>query len=157
MDLTALYQAHYGSLVRLAGLLLGDVGMAEEVVQDAYVSVSRARLDDPGKALAYLRRSVVNGARSRIRRLVLARRHSAVEPPGEVPSAEHALVEAETRRAVMGALRELPRRQREVLVLRYYGDLSESEIAAALGISNGAVKAYASRGLAALSPLLEDR
>ena len=154
--LEQLYAAHWRRLVRLAVLLLRDQGAAEEVVQDAFVRVSRATLRDPDKTLAYLRQAVVNGARSKLRRRLVARRHVA-EPPPDVPSAEHSALAADTRRTVVTALRGLPMRQREVLVLRYYGELSESAIAAALGVTNGAVKTHASRGLAALSRVLEDR
>ena len=153
---TVLHAAHYRSLVRMAALLLRRTDLAEEVVQDAFVGLHRrwGRLRDPERAVAYLRQSTVNGARSAARRAATATRnqpllaadaHSVPDPAGAVAD----------RSAVMGALSSLPDRQREVLVLRYYADLSEAAIADALGISPGTVKAHASRGLAALRPTLE--
>jgi RNA polymerase sigma-70 factor (sigma-E family) len=151
-----LYRAHYAGLVRLSTMLVGDVGTAEEVVQDAFVAMHGTwnRLRDPEKALAYLRQAIVNRSRSKLRhRAVVAKYPSA--PPPDVPSAEHFAVAATEREEIMGAIRALPRRQRETLLLRYYSDLSEAQIADTLGISQGAVKSHASRGLAALRTLLE--
>ncbi|MCA1823624.1 MAG: SigE family RNA polymerase sigma factor [Frankia sp.] len=154
--LSALYAAHYRSLVRLAALLLDDTGTSEEVVQDAYIRMHLAwrRIRDEDKALAYLRTTVVNLARSRMRRRLVARKH-APRPMPDAPSAEYGAEQQAERAAVVAALRRLPARQREALVLRYYGDLSESEIATAMGVSNGAVKSYAHRGLAAMTTMLE--
>ncbi|MDQ6873594.1 MAG: SigE family RNA polymerase sigma factor [Actinomycetota bacterium] len=156
--LTALYTAHYRRLVRLAALLLDDLSTSEEVVQDAYVKMHAAwrRLRDPQAAEAYLRATVVNLARSRMRHRQVVERH----PPKAMPdaaSAEHGAMEAIERAAVLSALRDLPMRQRECLVLRYYEDLSEAQIAEAMGISAGAVKSHASRGLAAVRKVLEER
>jgi RNA polymerase sigma-70 factor (sigma-E family) len=155
-DLRDLYRDHRWSLVRLASLLLHDPADAEEVVQDAFVQTQLAwdRLRDPSKAVAYLRRAVVNGARSRLRhRRVVERFTPGLLSPG--PSPEAAAVAGDDRRRVIGALRSLPDRQRECLVLRYYLDLTEAEIAATLGISAGSVKTHAHRGLAALAARLE--
>ena len=156
--LAELFRAHHGPLVRTATLLLGDAGVAEEVVQDAYVKLHGAlpRLRQPEAALPYLRTTVVNLARSRLRRTRIARRHPLV-PPGPGPGAEERAVVSEDHREVLAALDGLPRRQRECLVLRYYLNLSEMEIAAALSISRGSVKTHTSRALAALSARLEDR
>lgn len=153
---TQLYAAHYAGLVRLATLLLREEAPAEEVVQDAFVALHRRwrRLRDPAKALSYLRRSVVHGTRSVQRRQQVAKRHPQ-DPPPDVPSAEHSALAGAAGDAVVDALRSLPDRQREALVLRYYGGLTESEIAKAMKISNGAVKSHTSRGLAALRPILE--
>jgi RNA polymerase sigma-70 factor (sigma-E family) len=151
--LELLYAAHWRQLVRLAVLLVHDVGTAEEIVQDCFVSVHAKwnRLHDPDKALAYLRQSVVNRSRSHLRHLSVVRRHADREaPPSPVAGADHAAYDLVRRTAVLEALRRLPRRQREVLALRYYLDLSEAEIADMLGISRGAVKSHASRGAAAL-------
>jgi RNA polymerase sigma-70 factor (sigma-E family) len=156
---TALFAAHYAGLVRLASLLVRTSGEAEEIVQDAYVALHGRwrRLRDPDLALGYLRRSVVNGARSAQRHHAVADRHlQATAPERSAPSAELHALAAETRAAVMSALRALPERQREVLVLRYYADLSEADMADALGISRGAVKTHASRGIRALRTQLED-
>lgn len=146
-----LYRAHYRSLVRMATILLRDVGAAEEVTQDAFLAMHKAwpRLRDNHKALAYLRQSVLNGSRSLIRHRVVAGKYT---PPAmlNAPGAEEAAFAVLERSDVVTALRELPTRQREVLVLRYYVDLSEAEIAETMRISRGAVKSHASRGIAAL-------
>lgn len=154
--LVALYTAHYRSLVRLAALLLHDTAAAEDVVQDAFVAMhgSWRRLREPDSALAYLRQAVVNRARSRLRHLKVVDR-KAPAPMPDAASAEHGALHELERAEVMSGLRQLPTRQREVLVLRYYSDLSEAQIADALGISTGAVKSHASRGIAALRHHLE--
>ncbi len=154
-----LYAAHWRSLVRLSVLLVRDVGTAEEVVQDAFVEMHGrwSRLREPDKALAYLRRAVVNRSRSRLRHLTVVRAHASRQPaPGVVRGADEAVLEGDRRSLVLDALADLPRRQREVLALRYYVDLSEAEIADTLGISRGAVKSHASRGSAALRDTLAD-
>ena len=147
-------------LVRLAVLLLGDAGRAEEVVQDSFVAIYR-RMDRLGDAdvAAYLRQTVVNRSRSVLRHLAVVSKHSP-DVPVDAPGADHDVLRGARRRAVIDAMTRLPRRQREVLALRYYLDLSEREIAETLGISAGAVKSHASRGAEALrrslSPLLEE-
>jgi len=154
-DLAELYAAHRLSLVRLAFLLADDLGTAEDIVQDAFAAfAARAgSLRDPGAALGYLRTSVVNGCRSTLRRRRTARAY--VAPHDVEPDRPDALVVlSEEHREVLTALGRLASRQREVLVLRYWSGLSESEIASALGISNGAVKSTASRALTALHQLL---
>jgi RNA polymerase sigma-70 factor (sigma-E family) len=155
--LTTLYTSHYRGLVRLAAFLTGDRDNAEEVVQDAYVAVlgSWRRVRELDKAEAYLRTAVVNASRSRLRRRQVAQRRRP-EPLRDVASAESFAMEHAQREAVLTALQELPRRQREAVVLRYYGDLSEAQTAAAMGCSTGAVKSHTSRAMAALRPLLED-
>jgi RNA polymerase sigma-70 factor (sigma-E family) len=162
--LEELYAAHWRSLVRLSVLLVRDQGTAEEVVQDAYVALYRRwdRLRDHGQALAYLRQSVVNGSRSVLRRRGTAQRWLAREA-GAVPRLDVTADPADdnSRRAlVLDTMAALPDRQREVLALRYYLDLSEAEIADALGIAAGTVKSHASRGAeamrVALGPLMED-
>lgn len=156
MAVTALYSAHYRSLVRLAVLLVRDVASAEEVVQDAFVALHGAwrRLRDTDKALAYLRQSVVNRSRSVLRHRAVVEKYAPKGLP-DAPSAENGAIGELERSAVIEALRGLPNRQREALVLRYYGDLSEAEIAHAMGISKGAVKSHTSRGMAALRMALE--
>ncbi|HET7431414.1 MAG TPA: SigE family RNA polymerase sigma factor [Nocardioides sp.] len=151
--LELLYAAHWRRLVRLAVLLVHDQGAAEEIVQDCFVAVHArwGRLHDPDRGLAYLRQSVVNRSRSHLRHLAVVRRHAEREVlPDPVAGADHSAHDAARRETVLDALRRLPRRQREVLALRYYLDLSEAEIAETLGISRGAVKSHASRGAAAL-------
>ncbi len=155
-DLAALYREQYRSLVRLASILVDDVGTCEEIVQEAFVQVWRrgGGARGPEKAPAYLRSAVLNGARSHLRKRAVRRRHiaTAPEPAG---SAESTAVRHDESRIVLRELRALPDRQREVLTLRYYLDLSEAEIAATLGISAGSVKTHAHRGLAALATRLE--
>jgi RNA polymerase sigma-70 factor (sigma-E family) len=155
---THLFGAHYRPLVRLAVLLLGDQGAAEEVVQDAYVRMHQhwRRVREPDRALAYLRACVVNGARSALRRRGVAQRYlDAATALPDAPSAESGALGVLEQQAVLAALRRLPTRQREALVLRYYADLSEAEIAEVMGISRGAVKSHTARGVAALRQSLE--
>ncbi|GAA1751275.1 SigE family RNA polymerase sigma factor [Streptomonospora arabica] len=153
---TQLYTTQYRPLVRLATLLVRDSGTAEEVVQDAFVAMHGAwrRLRDPNKALSYLRQSVVNRARSVLRHRAVVEKHAPKALP-DAPSAEQGAMGELERAAVIDALRELPTRQREAIVLRYYGDLSEAQIADAMGISRGAVKSHTARGIAALRSVLE--
>lgn len=157
--ITDLYVAHWNGLVRLAWLLLRDDQLAEEVVQDAFIAVHRRwdSLRSEEKAAAYLRRAVVNGARSGLRHrgveeryLAREQRQGAAHGTRPEASAEEHAMDHETGNAMIRALGGLPQRQREVLTMRYYLDLSEAEIADALGISAGSVKAHAHRGLAAL-------
>lgn len=152
----ALYAEHYHSLVRLSALLLRDTGAAEEVVQDSFVAFHRAwsRIE-PDRELAYLRRTVVNRSSSVLRRRAVADRHQLDPEPVE-PSAEAVAVTRSEARLVMACLRRLPARQREALVLRYYAELSEAEIADAMKLSKGAVKAHTARGRASLRTMLTE-
>lgn len=158
-DLSSLHRAHYRSLVRLAVLLVDDVGTGEELVQEAFVTVlSKGHaVRDSDKLPAYLRSAVLNGARSHLRKRSVRNRLRPLRPVVNEPSAEAGAVADDERRAVLSALRSLPERQRDVLALRYYLGLPESEIAATLGITAGTVKTHARRGLAALAATLEDR
>jgi RNA polymerase sigma-70 factor (sigma-E family) len=153
---TEIYQTDYKSLVRLALLLVHDVPTAEEVVQEAFIAMHTAsrRLRDTEKALSYMRQAVVNRSRSVLRHRTVVDKNAPKPAPDE-PSAEHGALAAIERNEVIVALRRLPDRQREALVLRYYGDLSEAEIAAAMGISRGAVKSHTARGMSALRTNLE--
>lgn len=152
-----LYQAHALALIRAAKLLLRDQPSAEDVVQDAFLNLYRAlpRLSDHDQMLPYLRVAVINRSRSvlRARRRALLRKVQH-EPP--MSSAESAAMAGEDRRAVMAAVARLPRRAREVLVLRYYLDLTDQEIAATLQISRSTVTSTASRGLAVMARELEE-
>jgi RNA polymerase sigma-70 factor (sigma-E family) len=156
--LTTLFAAHYRRLVGLARLLVNDQAGAEDVVQDAFVALSRrwGKLRDPMAAHAYLQRSVVNGARSRLRRSYVRQRLHMVPSPDE-PSAESAVLDRAQVSQMRAVIGELSARQREVLILRYYLDLSEAEIAGLLGISAGSVKQHASRALNRLAARLEAR
>jgi RNA polymerase sigma-70 factor (sigma-E family) len=151
---TALYQAHALGLVRLAYLMLGDRAGAEDVVQEAFGGLYRRwdQLADRGRALQYVRSSVLNGCRSALRRP----RHADLDgaPQPAAASAEAAALTSEERREVMRALRRLPDRQREVLVLRFYLDESEAAIAQAMGISQSTVRSTAHRALVKLGRLL---
>jgi RNA polymerase sigma-70 factor (sigma-E family) len=151
-----LYAQHYRALVRLAAMLVRDTPTAEEVVQDAFVATHNGwhRLKDTEKALAYLRQAVVNKSRSVLRHRMVVEKNQQDAPP-DMPSAEHGAFALLERSAVIAALRNLPARQREAIVLRYYADLSEAEIAAAMRISRGAVKSHTARGMAALRAALE--
>ena len=153
---TAMYSMHYRSLVGLAVLLVRDVATAEEVVQDSFIAMHGAwrRLRDNDKALSYLRQSVVNRSRSVLRHRVVVDRN-APKPAPDMPSAEQGALTLLERTAVVTALRSLPPRQREALVLRYYGDLSEAQIATTMGISRGAVKSHTARAIASLRAVLE--
>ena len=160
--IAALFRDHHAELVRLALLMVGDLPSAEDVVQDVYASLHRrsraeGRAETVEAPLPYVRAAVLNGCRSALRRRGIARRagltHRASlnDETTTLASAESEVILSEDRRQVLGALARLPRRRREVLVLRYYLGLSEAEIAAVLGISAGTVKSTAARALAALA------
>ena len=153
---TALYRAHALGLIRLAVVMLGDRPAAEDVVQEAFCGLYRRwySLSDTGKALSYVRSSVINGCRSVLRRRPRQAGLDPLtgEPPGE--SAESAALIGEEHRQVLTAIRRLPNRQREVLVLRFYLDLDEAEIARSMRISRGTVKSTTSQALAALGRIL---
>jgi RNA polymerase sigma-70 factor (sigma-E family) len=149
--LVGLYRSHRLGLLRLAVLLIDDPAAAEDVVQDAFLALQRRwHAVDPAAAAGYLRTSVVNGARTLHRRRRVARRHLLAAVLDDAPSADLAVLLSEEHRQVVDGMRKLPRRQREVLVLRYWSELSEAEIAAALGVARGTVKSSASRALSAL-------
>lgn len=154
---TRLFAAHYRSLVRLGALLLHDRDTAEEIVQEAYVALHAhwSRLRGPEKALGYLRTTVVNRCRSALRHRQVVVAHLATVRAGpDEPSAEAGALALLQHDAIMAALRALPGRQREAVVLRYYAELSEAETAEVMGVSRGAVKSHTSRGLTALKGAL---
>lgn len=154
--LTETYQAHYRSLLGLAALLLDDTASCEDVVQEAFIRVHAARnkVRDRGKTLAYLRQTVVNLSRSALRRRILGLK-LLPKPMPDMASAEEGAYELLERDDLIKAMRGLQRRQREVLSLRYFSDMTESQVAEVLGISLGSVKAYGSRGIAALRVAME--
>lgn len=156
--LCSLFDGHHRSLIRLARLLLDDHGAAEEVVQDAYVASlpKLAKLAEPEAALSYVRSAVLNGARSRMRRRQVALRHPGIYLLGTAASPEDQAVAGADHRAVLEAVRALPGRQRDCVILRYWLDLSEAEIALTLRISRGSVKTHLHRGMARLETRLED-
>jgi RNA polymerase sigma-70 factor (sigma-E family) len=155
----ALFAVHHLPLTRLATLLGADD--AEDVVAEAFYQLYLRwrRLRSADAAAAYLRSVVVNRTRMRIRHLQVARRHlehAAGSADGGLSGEALAMLH-DDQRALVAALGRLPTRQREALVLRYWLDLREAEIADAMGISAGAVKTHVSRGMAALSRTLEER
>ncbi|CAG7571424.1 RNA polymerase sigma-70 factor (sigma-E family) [Barrientosiimonas humi] len=158
VDLADLYAAHHLSMVRLARLLVDDLATAEDVVQDAFLGLHRnqATLRDPGAAVGYIRQAVVNQARSTLRRRRTARAHLRVAEPDVAPPADAGLLLSEEHQQVLQAVRRLPERQREVLVLRFWSGLSEAEIAQAMGVSRGTVKSQASRAMKTLQTYLEE-
>nr|WP_050766576.1 SigE family RNA polymerase sigma factor [Janibacter sp. HTCC2649] len=158
---SSLYAVHWGPMVRLAWLFVHDDLLAEEIAQDAFVSLHRKWHDvQEGRGAAYLRQCVVNGARSALRHHKVEQRYldsNRAHARLHVASAEESAMSAAGAADLFARLQRLPARQREVLVLRYYLDLSEAQIAEALGIAPGSVKAHAHRGLAALRTQMEDR
>jgi RNA polymerase sigma-70 factor (sigma-E family) len=157
---TALYQAHAVSMIRIALLMLGDRTAAEDVVQDAFLGLFRRwhALNDTGKAEAYIRSSVVNGCRDAVKRRDRRTRRdlaAAVDLLDPV-SVEAAALISEDRRRILAGMRLLPGRQREALVFRYYLELSEVETASAMGVSRGTVKSTTSRAIAALGRMLRE-
>lgn len=155
-ELSALYDEHYRQLVKLAGLYLGDVETAEEVVQDAFVKLLTGRYSiEPGKAGPYLRSMVLNGARSQLRKRKVRADKAPTPGPDAVPAEEIGMARVERDRLV-AAVRSLPHKQASVLMLRYYLDLSEAEIAETLGIAPGSVKSHAHRALAKLQTKLKE-
>ena len=156
---TALYGAHTVGLIRLAVVMLGDRAAAEDVVQEAFCGLYRrwGQLADTAKALGYVRASTLNGCRSELRQRLRAQRRDR-QALAEVlaVSAEQAVLLGEEHQQVLRALQRLPDRQREALVLRFYLDLTEPEIAVSMGISPGTVKSTTSRGLAALGRLIQE-
>jgi RNA polymerase sigma-70 factor (sigma-E family) len=152
------YHMHYGSLVRQAALLVRDIPTAEDVVQDCFIAmhITCPRLEDSAKALPYLRQSVMNRSRSVLRHRAVVDQHGPAPGP-DMPSAEDSALTRLEHAAMVSALTILAPRQRQVLTLRYFADMSEAQIATVLGISTGAVKSHASRGLTSLRPALKSR
>lgn len=150
--LAVLYRAHYPALVRLAVLLVGDGVTAQDIVQDSFAAMNAITTWDTGKALSTLQASVVHRSRSAPRRHVPAQ---MAAPASGLPTAGNRDIALIADSAVVAALRALPGLQREVVALRCYCDLSDAQIAAAMGISARAVRRHASRAMAALRPALE--
>jgi RNA polymerase sigma-70 factor (sigma-E family) len=160
-----LYAEHALGLVRLAVVLTGDRGSAEDVVQDAFLGLYRRwdQLRDTSEPLGYLRVSVVNGCRTALRRRSRLDRtvpfadgsDRVIEESAAAESPEDRALLNEEQRAVAAALGNLPRLQREVLTLRYYLDMSEEEIAQTLHIARGTVKSAKHRALAAIGRTLK--
>lgn len=155
LDLDGLFRAHATALLRLAVVLTGDQLLAEDLVQEAFARLQRSGTTPrPGTELAYLRRTVINLSHGHHRRLrVVRNRPLDAAPLG--PAAEVDAVRRDGQRRVVAAVRALPERQRDCIVLRFYLDLTDTEIADALGISAGSVKTHLHRARAALAATLE--
>ena len=151
---TVMFGEHYRSLVRMAALLVGDVATAEAVVQDSFVAMHGAwrRLRDSEKALPYLRQCLVNRSRSALRHKIVIRRNTPKPEPG-MPSAEREAPPL-PEHAVAGALRALPQRQREALVLTFYGGLTEAQAASAMGINPSMVKNHMAQAIETLRTVM---
>jgi len=155
--LAALYRSHGAWLVGLLDVFVGNHATAEDLAQEAFLRTFRAwpRLRDHDRAVGYLRTTALNLARSGFRRRVVEMRHAS-GPARDHLGADVQVVLREDQREVIAALRTLPARQRECVVLRFYGELSETEIATTIGISVNSVKTHMRRGLAALEARLEE-
>jgi len=151
-----LFHGHFVTMTRLAAMLGADD--PEDVAQEAFVRLHRRRrtLRDPHASLGYLRTTVVNLTRSRVRHLAVVRRNQPTRSPAteSTESAEHQAVRREDVRELVVALGQLSTRHREALVLRYWLELNEAEMADAMGVSRGTVKSHVSRGLDALATIM---
>ena len=152
----SLYRQHHTALVRVAALVAPDPANAEDLVQEAFLRLHRQwHKVDPERAVGYVRATIINLARGQARRHLLATRHRPTDAPRTAVSAEDDAMATERAAAIRQAIRRLPARQRECLVLRHYLGMNESEIAAELGISIGSVRKHTHRGMAALDARLE--
>jgi RNA polymerase sigma-70 factor (ECF subfamily) len=153
----ALFNAEAPSLLHLARFYVDDETAAEDLVQEAFIRLSRSvgRIQDPARGAAYLRSIVINLARDHNRRGLVSLRHRPPDPE-HTPSAEELALGRSRRQDVIEALRQLPGRQRDCLTLRFYYDMSPSEIADGLGLSPNSVKTHLRRGLRALALALEE-
>ena len=157
LAVATLFDRHYGDMCSLAYVILGDAALAEEIVMEALVKTFSGwgRIRDVGRADAYLRRAVVNLCRSKIRRKSIEARVNAVSyRRAERIEPEWDLERRETTRVVWNAVLQLPERQRACVVLRYYSDLPEAQIAETLQCSVGTVKSQLSKARAKLEKVL---
>lgn len=154
--LDVLFRVHATALVRLATVLTRDRDVADELVQDAFVALARqAKRPQAGTELAYLRRTVINLSHGRHRRLAVARRYVG-EQPIDFPAADVGVERRAVQQRVADAVRALPDRQRDCMVLRCYCDATDQEIAATLQVSVGTVKTHMHRARATLARELEE-
>ena len=154
-----LFAAEGRSLVRLARIFCDDRNAAEDLVQEAFIRLHRSasKIRDPQRAPAFLRSIVINLARDHNRRGLMSLRHrNSMQPADDPPSTEELAVADESDEEIIRALRSLSDRQQRCLVLRFYLQLSEREIADTLGISRNSVNTHCQRGMAALERLLGD-
>jgi RNA polymerase sigma-70 factor (sigma-E family) len=157
-SVTDLFRDHHLELVRLALVMVQDLATAEDVVQDAFERLHRGwpSLREPENSLGYVRSTVLNGCRTVHRRAAVARKHAPrLAEPVDWAGPDGASAAAD-RGEMVAALRRLPRRQREVLVLRFYLDLDTDEIASTLRISPATVRSNTARGLAKLARVLQE-
>ncbi len=155
VDLDGLFRAHATPLLRLAVVLTGDRQLAEELVQEAFVRLPRTRSAPvPGAELAYLRRTVINLSHGHHRHLRVVRSRPT-DPQRDGEAAEVDAVRRDGQRQIAAAIRALPRRQRDCIVLRFYAEMTDTEIADALAISPGSVKTHLHRARAVLANRLE--
>jgi RNA polymerase sigma factor (sigma-70 family) len=154
-DIRSLFDAHYTSMVRLATVMLGHNAAAEDVVQQAFVALDR-RLSSltPGAEAAYLRTSVMNGCRSHVRAGRAQKRQLVMVREGTPPAPEEEAIRDDQHRQVLAAIDQLPERQRQCVVLRYYLGLSDREVAETLGLALGSAKTHLRRGQQALAEKL---
>jgi RNA polymerase sigma-70 factor (sigma-E family) len=152
-----LFRSEAARLVQLARWFVDDRTAAEDLVQEAFLRLARNqhRIKDLDRAAAYLRSIVVNLARDHNRRGLVSLRHRPPAEPDDRSAEDHAAAD-ESRREVIEALRGLPRRQRDCIVLRYYVELSVGAIAETLGLSTNSVKTHLQRGLRSLKAALEE-
>jgi RNA polymerase sigma-70 factor (sigma-E family) len=152
----SLFRSEYARLLRLATLLVDDRWTAEELVQEAFLQLFKHRTHVNSEAASfYLRAAVINLSRSRLRRIAVSRRAHR-QMTSEPDRVDDGIETADHDRAVLDAIRALPRRQRECVALRYYLDLSEAEIAVTLGITAGTVKSHTHRARQSLARTLEE-
>ena len=150
-----LYRSEAANLVRLARFFVDDRDAAEDLVQEAFIRLARSahKIRERDRAPAYLRSIVLNLARDHNRRGLVSLRHRPAADPTP-PSLDDTMVLREDQRIVIEGLRQLPIRQRDCLVLRYYMELGVAEIARTLGLSPNSVKTHLSRGLRGLEQRL---
>lgn len=151
----SMYREHGRGLVHMVRLFVDDRNAAEDLVQEAFIRLARSahKIEDPRKAAAYLRSIVLNLARDENRRGLVSLRHRLPLDDTEA-SVEDTVVIAEDHQQIVDALRELPSRQRDCLILRYYDELGIDDIAETLGISRNSVKSHLTRGMRALERLV---
>lgn len=151
------YTTHYLRLVRLAAQLVDDQESAEDVVQEVFARLhATLALEQPRNVLGYLRSAVVNEARSTLRRRRVRRRWTAWQNIEMSPAADEATLRVDQSTNMLRLVDRLPRRQREVVVLKYYEDLTATEIADVLGITASAVTSSLGRALTTLKATLGD-
>lgn len=140
------------ALLQAAYLLTGDWEHSRDLVQGALASLARrwSQLSDPERAEAYVRKAIYHAHVDRTRRLSWRRERSTADVPDAAGREADPAETVAVRQEVMGALRRLPRGQRAVIVLRYFEDRSDREIAEVLGISTGTVRSQHHKALKAL-------